>query len=154
MRDPSNREGAVMVSTISSSSATLSVVAGPAPHTTTLVLDGEFDLAGAGRLSAVLDDQVRDRRKHIRVDTARVRFIDATALEVLLEAHTQLLARGGTLVLTGVPPRMQRLLDITGLDAVLFHTDPRSRRSRRVRATRVPRPRGKVRLLRPALPTS
>lgn len=142
-----------MVSTIPNP-ATLSVVAGPAPHTTTLVLDGEFDLAYAGRLRAVLDDEVRDGRKHIRVDTARVRFLDATALEVLLDAHMQLLARGGTLVLTGVPPRMQRLLDITGLDAVLFHTDPPPPRSRRVRATRVPRPRGngRLRLLRPALP--
>ena len=145
-----------MVSTISNSPATLCVVAGPAPHTTTLVLDGEFDLACAGRLCAVLDDEVRNGRKHIRVDTAQVRFLDATVLEVLLEAHTRLLARGGTLVLMGVPPRMQRLLDITGLDTVLFRADPPSRRSRRVRATRVPRPRGngRLRLLRPALPTS
>ncbi|HEY7047961.1 MAG TPA: STAS domain-containing protein [Jatrophihabitantaceae bacterium] len=145
-----------MVSTTSNSPATCSVVAGPAPHTTTLVLDGEFDLACAGRLRAALDEQVRGGRRHIRIDAARVRFLDATVLAVLLEAHTQLLARGGTLVLTRVPARVQRLLGITGLDRVLFRAEPPSRRGRRTRPLRVPRRRGsgRLRLLRPALPTS
>jgi len=147
MRGPSNHEGAIMVSADSKSATPFSVVAGPAPHTTTLVLDGELDLACADRLRSALDAQLRSGRRHVRVDAARVRFVDGTVLGVLFEAHSQLLARGGTLVLTGTPERVQRLLQLTGLDRVLLRADRSPGRSR------VSRPTGNRRL-RPVLPTS
>ena len=145
-----------MVSTSPNSAPVVSVVAGPTSHSTTLVLGGEFDLACAGRLSTALDEQLHDGRRHIRVDAARVRFFDATVLGVLVEAHTRLLARGGTLVLTGVPARVQRLLEITGLDRVLFRAEPSPRPGRRIRSARTspPRSSGRLRLLRLALPRS
>jgi anti-sigma B factor antagonist len=139
-----------MVSAISKSTTPFAVVAGPAPHTTTLVLDGDLDLACADRLRSELDKQLLSGRKHIRVDAARVQFLDGTVLGVLFEAHSRLLARGGTLVLTGTPARVQRLLGLTGLDRVLFRTDPSTRRRR------VPRSPGNasVRRPRPDRPTS
>ena len=119
-----------MVSAISKTTTPFAVVAGPAPHTTTFVLDGDLDLACADRLRSELDTQLRSGRRHIRVDAARVRFLDGTVLGVLFEAHSRLLARGGTLVLTGTPARVQRLLGLTGLDRVLFRADPSARRGR------------------------
>ena len=49
-------------------------------------------------------------------------FLDCTCLDALVAAHTRLLAARGTLVLSGVTPRMLRLLRLTGLDQVLLTT--------------------------------
>jgi anti-sigma B factor antagonist len=95
-------------------------------HACVLVVAGELDLASADRLHAKLVEQRRLGRRFVRVDLSDVTFIDATALGVLVDAHHLFLKARGTLVLTGTGPRIQRLLRITGLDAVLFNAGPRA----------------------------
>ena len=105
-----------------------SVILGPTSQTATIVLSGEVDLAYADALRAALDEQYADGRRHVRVDAAAVRFLDATVLEVLFDAHNRFLGRGSTLVVAGVSPRVRRLFRLTGMDKVLFLTEPTPRR--------------------------
>ena len=105
-----------------------SVIVGPTSQTATIVLSGEVDLACADALRATLDDQYAEGRRHVRVDAAAVRFLDATVLEALFEAHNKFLGRGSTVVVAGLPPRVRRLFRLTGLDKVMFLTEPAPRR--------------------------
>jgi stage II sporulation protein AA (anti-sigma F factor antagonist) len=58
-------------------------------------------------------------RAHLVVDLARVRFIDASGINVLLTAAHQARAVGGTLVLRSPSRAVRRLLDVLHLDEVL-----------------------------------
>jgi anti-anti-sigma factor len=89
-------------------------------ETAIVVASGEIDLASADSIGAVLHDQLRRGRRHVRVDLTAVTFLDASALGMLLGAHYEFLANHGTLTLTGPGRAVVRLLRITGLDDVLF----------------------------------
>jgi anti-anti-sigma factor len=83
---------------------------------------GEWDLAGADALADVLEAHERAGRRFVRLDLSAVTFLDCACLEVLVTAHARLLASRGTLVLTGVTPRILRLLSLARLDEVLLTT--------------------------------
>jgi anti-sigma B factor antagonist len=104
----------------------LTVYHGGGPYSVTVAARGELDLAAAGPLRQLLEQQRRAGHRHVRVDTSDVTFVDATALGVIADAHQQFIDRHGTLTLTGAGPRIQRLLRITGLDRVLFVAGPRA----------------------------
>ena len=92
-------------------------------RTRTLVrADGEWDLANAHVLADALAEHQRAGRRFVRLDISAVTFLDCTCLEVLAAAHVRLLGTRGTLVLTGVPARIMRLLSLAGLAQVLFTT--------------------------------
>lgn len=97
------------------------------PYSATVAAAGEVDLAAAEPLRRLLEQQRRIGHRHVSVDASAVTFIDATALGVLADVHHQFLERHGTLTLTGVNSRIQRLLRITGLDDVLFVESPQAR---------------------------
>jgi anti-anti-sigma factor len=80
---------------------------------------GELDAAAVGILSDALHDPARPRRRFVTLDMAGVTFCDASGLTALLSAHEECAARGGRLVLCDVPPRVQSIMRIVGLDAVL-----------------------------------
>ena len=84
---------------------------------------GEWDLANAEVLGELLDEQEQAGRRFVRLDVSAVTFFDCACIEVLVAAHQRLLAARGTLVLTGVPARLTRLLHVTGLDDVLLTTN-------------------------------
>lgn len=90
----------------------------------TVVASGELDLACADDLGMTLHDQARRGRRHVHVDLSEATFLDATVLGVLVQAHLDFLQRHGTLVLTGVGRRIQRLLRVTGLEDVLVVAGP------------------------------
>lgn len=96
-------------------------------HSAVVVVRGEIDLASADALAATLDEQLRCGLRYVTIDLAAVTFLDSTALRMLLDAHNEFLAGNGTLTLTGVGNLAARLLRITGLDGVLFITEPSSR---------------------------
>ena len=92
-------------------------------RTRTLVrAEGEWDLANAHVLADALAEHERAGRRFVRLDVSAVTFLDCTCLEVLAAAHVRLLGARGTLVLTGVPARVMRLLNLAGLEQVLFTT--------------------------------
>lgn len=52
------------------------------------------------------------------VDLTGVDFIDSAGIGLLVEAYKRSQAANGSFALAGTPPPVQRLLGVTGLDAV------------------------------------
>lgn len=78
------------------------------------------DADAATRLADLLEQQCAAGHHFTRLDLAQVPMIDRPSLDVLVDAHHRFLAAGGVLVLTGVAPRIARLLELTGLERTLF----------------------------------
>jgi anti-sigma B factor antagonist len=87
---------------------------------------GDVDMSTGAALWAVLDGHLAAGRRFLRLDVSGVSFIDATALSGLTRVHYDALKLRGTLVLTGVVPRISKLLGLTGLDEMLFISGPRT----------------------------
>jgi anti-sigma B factor antagonist len=83
---------------------------------------GEWDLANAHVLGEQLEKHEQAGHRFVRLDVSAVSFLDCTCLDVLVTAHRRLLAARGTLVITGVTPRLTRLLSLARLDQVLLTT--------------------------------
>jgi anti-anti-sigma factor len=89
-------------------------------------VNGELDLSTAAPLWAVLQSHLAAGRRFLRLDLSGVTFLDATVLSGITRAHKDLLARRGTLVITGVRALVSRVLRMTGMDEVLFVGGPRA----------------------------
>ena len=84
-----------------------------------LVLSGELDLAAAPRLRAQIDATAPGRG--LVLDLSRATFIDSAVLKELLRARAELSQRDVRLVLAGVAPPVQRLLDLTRTSELFDH---------------------------------
>jgi anti-sigma B factor antagonist len=82
--------------------------------------EGELDLAVADAFRTVLQDALRTAHRAVQIDLAAVTFIDSTALAVLVDAWRQAEERGVTLCVLHPAPNVRRVLDITGLDRLLY----------------------------------
>jgi anti-anti-sigma factor len=85
-----------------------------------LSLSGELDIANAQEVQAELDAHLAAGRRVIRVDTTDVSFMDSTAIGVLISASTRCREQHGSLIVTGAPRALRRLLQIAGLDHLLL----------------------------------
>jgi anti-sigma B factor antagonist len=85
-----------------------------------VVLRGELDVANAHELREELTHHLDQGRRVIRVDARGVEFMDSTAIGELITASERCRNEHGSLILTGVPRRLLRLLTIAGLDQVLL----------------------------------
>lgn len=86
---------------------------------TTVAVAGEVD-PGSGRMLlehalAVMGEQ----GPQLAVDLGEVTFMDSGGVEVLLAINDQAQLRGGRLRLLCVPPRVQWLLEVIGVEAAL-----------------------------------
>ena len=78
-------------------------------------LAGELDLYNAEEVRTVLLEACNDEPGVLVVDLEEVRFIDSTALGVLIEARSRMADRGGfRLAAPGLETR--RALEVSGLD--------------------------------------
>lgn len=82
----------------------------------TLALIGELDPHTAPLLATALTERINEGADVLRLDVARLDFIDSSGLRVLVEAHRTLGAEPGSLCLTAVSATFLRLLEVTGLD--------------------------------------
>lgn len=108
---------------------------------TTMTLDGthvtvqpcgEMDLSNNHLLAGVVANQLRLARRFIELDLSRLTFCDCTGLRTIVDAHNNCLRVHGTMVLTGVPSRVARLLSLTHLDeALVVDHDPHHARPAR-----------------------
>ena len=96
-----------------------SSVAEIAPSTHVATIAGELDLYCADELRNELAPLTVREHETLILELSGVSFIDSTALGVLTGAAKLLRARGGRLVVASGDPRFRRLLEITGLLAVL-----------------------------------
>lgn len=83
-----------------------------------LDLAGEFDLAVSERFHALIDAAVAERPRLVVADISEVSFMDSTMLRELLRAHRALEDEGARLVVAAAQPPVQRLLELTGTDAL------------------------------------
>lgn len=86
----------------------------------TLRASGELDLDTSRVLADALASQLAGGRRYVRLDLSELAFCDCAGLDVLVQAHQRFLTARGTLRLTGVGPRIMRLVKLTGLDRTLF----------------------------------
>ena len=78
-------------------------------------LAGELDLYNAEEVRSALLDACAAQPQVLVVDLEEVRFIDSTALGVLIEARSRMVDRGGfRLAAPGLETR--RALEVSGLD--------------------------------------
>ncbi|PRX53570.1 anti-sigma-factor antagonist [Nonomuraea fuscirosea] len=94
--------------------ASLAGVSASAP--TLVHLSGDIDIFTTARLRQRLIDALGDSTGLLVLDLSQVTFCGAGGLGVLVGVQSRARAQGITLALTGVPPRVTRLLLITGLD--------------------------------------
>jgi anti-anti-sigma regulatory factor len=83
---------------------------------------GRLDTGTAPVLACVTDGHLRADRRYLRMNVSRVCSVDEEAIDVLHELHRQLLARRGTLIITGVGVSLEAAL--TRLSGELFLLAP------------------------------
>ncbi|HZC53552.1 MAG TPA: STAS domain-containing protein [Mycobacterium sp.] len=85
-----------------------------------VALQGEIDAAVAPVLRSEVGRHLDAGRRLIRVDARAVTFIDSLGLAALASAAERCVGAHASLILTNVPARMQRIIQITGLDSMLL----------------------------------
>jgi anti-sigma B factor antagonist len=82
------------------------------------LVSGDVDLAAAPDLLEQILEAGRSCApgEHVILDLAGVTFIDSSGLALLVDAHRRIAAEDQVLLLGEVPARVQRLLELTGLD--------------------------------------
>jgi anti-sigma B factor antagonist len=78
---------------------------------TVICLAGEADVSTRA-MAEVFDAEVAKRPRLLVVDLSALRFIDSSALRVLMRTHRALNRDGGTLALVSPSPRVARILDL------------------------------------------
>lgn len=80
---------------------------------------GEADIVSAPELAAVLDAVIDRGHASVVLDLAALDFMDASGLRVIASGANRLDPLGGELTIRSTPPQVIRILDITGLTAVV-----------------------------------
>lgn len=78
-----------------------------------VVARGEYDLNTLGPLTAALEKAAEEHRKVV-LETSGVRFADSMFLTLLVNVH-----RRTDLRVAAPTPQLQRVLELTGVDALL-----------------------------------
>ena len=86
---------------------------------TTVVVAGEIDLLSSVRLNRELDGAFDGAPEWLRIDLLQVSYMDTTGVAVLLKARRRALEAGCRFTVKAASPTIQRLLEITGLSALL-----------------------------------
>ena len=94
-----------------------------------LTITGELDMAATFRLEPELD-RLLDAQDLLRleIDLAGVIFLDSSGLGLLLAMRERAHQRGIAMVIVSVSARVQRILEVSGIGAVLDKAEPPSRR--------------------------
>lgn len=88
------------------------------PKVVVVEVVGDLDLASVERVRETLHDALSVRPEQLVVDLRDCGFVDASALEMLLDVHRRACRTGRVVTLRGCSPRVLRLLSLTGLHRV------------------------------------
>jgi stage II sporulation protein AA (anti-sigma F factor antagonist) len=79
-------------------------------------LAGELDLQVADELRGRLDEALEAHGAvHLVLNLEGVSFIDSACLGVILGRYKRIASNQGTLVFVAIPPRVRRVLELSGL---------------------------------------
>ncbi|HYZ98218.1 MAG TPA: STAS domain-containing protein [Acidimicrobiales bacterium] len=82
-------------------------------------LAGDFDIVTSEGIKRELAELVDAGHASLVLDLAGVGFVDSSGLGALVALHRYAESQGGRFAVRGVPPPVQRLFAITGLDGLL-----------------------------------
>ncbi|MFC1408514.1 STAS domain-containing protein [Streptacidiphilus sp. N1-12] len=82
-------------------------------------VSGAMDYDTTGLLEQALADLVQDGARHLVLDMAAVGFCDSSGINALIRTLARVREQQGSLVLAAVTPRVQGVLEMTGVDAVI-----------------------------------
>jgi anti-anti-sigma factor len=73
-----------------------------------------------------LGDLVKKQQHRIVVDISQITYVDSSAIGVLVNCHSVVKNAGGQLRIAGATERVDRLLKMTGVDALLVRDPTRA----------------------------
>jgi anti-anti-sigma factor len=88
-----------------------------------VVITEPLDSGAAGRLLRLLAEALDLGPERVVVDLSECPFVDAAAVNVLLDAHREAWRSGGRLTLRGLSPRLRRLFELAHVSDVFDITD-------------------------------
>jgi anti-sigma B factor antagonist len=86
---------------------------------TLVVLSGEADVTNSGALRELLDAEVAKEPSTLVIDLSELRFMDSSALHVVLRANRTMDRQGGVLALAGPRDPVAKMLRLTAADQLL-----------------------------------
>jgi anti-sigma B factor antagonist len=89
----------------------------PDERTTVVALEGELDLERAPSLKWALVDSIDAGRQQLVVDLSQVRFMDSTALSVLVGVNRSL-GDGARMAIVCVNTNVVKIFELSGMDGV------------------------------------
>ena len=95
---------------------------GPPVHRT-IRPRGEIDLSNVEVIAHPIDEALAQGTTHITVDLGEVTYFGSSVLGALIAGRQRCEAAGGTLTVHVADDHHRRLFEITGLVALLDHTD-------------------------------
>ena len=78
-------------------------------------VSGELDVATAPQLQSVLDEVVESDPSAVMLDLESLDFLNSTGITVLARTRRHLEENGARLVLDGVSPAAERVLEVAGI---------------------------------------
>ena len=103
----------------------LVIVRGTQAGNPVLKLQGRLTLGEGSRiLRGLIADVAAEGHKILLLDLAQVSYVDSSGLGALVAGYNSLKAQGGTTRLLNVPPRVQALLELSGLTTLFPDPDP------------------------------
>ncbi len=67
---------------------------------------------------------MRREPRHLGLDLSAVEFLDSSGLRTLLVVQQAVASQGRTVTVVGSTPMIDRLLELTGLEALFPHDEP------------------------------
>ena len=80
-----------------------------------VIARGEIDVDSVGVLGAQFDEVTERGAMLIVLDASDVEFVDSSGLRCIIAAAKNLKERGGTFLIEGMSPAVQRVFEVTGL---------------------------------------
>ena len=84
---------------------------------------GEVDIETAPRLTAALDEAIRESRGPFIVDLCEVEFLDSSGVSVLVRARAVLGQKERELAVICPPGPVRRIFEVAGIDDLLVLFD-------------------------------
>lgn len=91
---------------------------GSEPYTL-VELAGEADVTNSGELRELLDAEVAKQPRMVIIDLSGLRFMDSSALHVILRANRALDRQGGVLALAAPREPVAKMLKLTAADQLV-----------------------------------